>query len=128
MQTLESSTRSMTLPNYARDGFQQLRDPNYVKNVTLGGNLFVQFFNERGGYRIKFPALTMDEYEQFKALYQDQFANEEFLLFSDEDLGILDEEVFLNLPAEDQIKWDKTTVVDFVIVLEPRFAREFGGS
>lgn len=127
MQTLESSNRSFTLPNYARDGFKPLREPNFAKNVTLGGRLYVDFFNERGGWEIEFDTISRSEYEQFKALYRDQFADREFLRFSDESLGIYDEEVFLNLPASEELVWDKTVYRDFVIVLDNRFATEFSG-
>lgn len=128
MQTLESSIRSMTLPNYARDGFKPLREPNFSKNITLGGRLNIDFFNERGGWEITYDAITSAEYDQLKALYRDQFANREFLLFSDEDLGIHDEEVFLNLPNSEDLAWGKSVYRDFTIVLDSRFATEFGGS
>jgi hypothetical protein len=128
MQTLKSSSRQFTLPDYARDGFKPLRTPNYAKNVTLGGTLYVDFYNERRGWELSFDTIDRSVYSQLEEIYKDQFREEDFLLFSDTDLGIVDVPVFLNLPESPDLAWNKTTYRDVKITLERRFAIGFGGS
>lgn len=119
---LISSTRSVTLPNYARDGFQELLTPNIAKNYPLAGNMYVDFYNTRGGWKITFDAITAAEYEALRAIYDDQFANEEFLTF--DRTGLIGDftSVFLNMPPESNIVWDKQAVLGLQIVLEPENA------
>lgn len=76
-----SSSREWEIPNYDRDGYQELTIPNHAKNFPLAGNMYVDFFNHRGGYKIKFDVLTAAEYANLRLIYNDQFNNEEFLTF-----------------------------------------------
>lgn len=119
---LISSSRTVTLPHYARDGFQELITPNIAKNYPLGGNMYVDFYNKRGGWKITFDTLTAAEYAELRAIYDDQFTNEEFLTFDRTGLIGDYESVFLNLPAERNIVWDQQAVLGLQIVLEPENA------
>jgi hypothetical protein len=119
---LISTTRTFTLPNYARDGYQELTVPNIAKNYPLGGNLYIDLFNQRGGYKITFDTLTAAEYADLRAIYQDQFDNEEFLTFDRTGLSGDYESVFLNLPAESNVVWDQQAVRGLQIILEPENA------
>lgn len=116
---LISSSRTVILPKYARDGAQELITPNYAKNYPLGGNMYVDFFNKRGGWKYTFDVLTAAEYAEIRAVYDDQFANEEFLTFDRTGLSADFEEVFLNMPAERNINWNEQAVVGLQIILEP---------
>ena len=119
---LASSSRSITLPRYARGGLQQLIVPNHAKIYTLSGKLSVDFFNKRGGWRVTFDAITAADYANIRALYDDQFDNEEFLDLTDSDLGISAVSHFLNMPEERDLRWNKQAVVNLTITLEPENA------
>jgi hypothetical protein len=120
-QTLASATHSLTLLNYANDGLKEQIKPNLTKNTTLDGSLYIDFINIRNGWTIKFDIITAAQYNSLKQLYNDQFANEALLTFTDTDLGI-SKTVFLNMPAERNIKWNKTVVEGLIITLEPEDA------
>lgn len=119
---LISTSREVTLPNYARDGFQELIIPNHAKNYTLSGKLYVDFFNKRGGWKITFEAITAAEYADLRAIYDDQFTNEEFLTFDRTGLSGDLQSVFMNMPGERNIVWDQQAVLGLTITLEPENA------
>ncbi len=116
---LKSSSRTFTLPNYARDGFQRQDSLVAAKNYPLGGNMYVDFFSRRGGWKITFDTLTAAEYQSLRDIYKDQFTNEEFLLYDRTGLSGDLEYVFLNMPSESNIVWDQQAVLGLQIVLEP---------
>lgn len=115
---LISTSRTVVLPNYARDGFQEMIIPNHAKNVTLSGKLYVDFYNKRGGWKITFDAITAAEYAELRLIYDDQFSNEEFLTFDRTGLSGDLESVFLNMPPERNIVWDQQAVLGLQITLE----------
>lgn len=119
---LISTSREVTLPNYARDGFQELIIPNHAKNYALSGKLYVDFFNKRGGWKITFEAITAAEYAELRAIYDDQFTNEEFLTFDRTGLSGDLQSVFMNMPGERNIVWDQQAVLGLTITLEPEDA------
>lgn len=119
---LISTSRTLTLPHYARDGFQEIINSNSAKNITLGGRLYVDFFNNRNGWKITFDAITAAEYEDLRSIWQDQFDNEEFLTFDRTGLSGDYQQVFMNMPNERNIVWDQQAVLGLVIVLEPKDA------
>lgn len=124
-QKLQSTNRIITLPKLAPGGFRESIDPNIGKVVTLGGKLTVDFVEVgkiRTGYIIQFSELSQDEYEPIRQIYQDQFDNSELLLFSDDELNIHGKRVFLNLPADRDIKWNKSVTSGLQITLEPQDA------
>lgn len=123
MQTLQSSSRTITLPLYAPDGLKEIIDPFISKNETLGGSLYVDRTNVRGGWEISFDVISDTEYADIRAVYDDQFANNELLLFSDPELGITDLQVFMNLPNQRLLKWNKQGIGGIVITLEPANAQ-----
>lgn len=117
-QTLDS----MTLPNYANDGFQEIHDPVFSKNITLNGTLYVDTTGTfRSGWRITYKTLTAAEYNAIRAKYEKQFENQVFLNFSDDRLGI-NTSCFLSMPRERNIKWNGGYVEGLVITLEPQSA------
>lgn len=119
---LISSTRTLELPNYARDGLQRLDSLMAAKNYPLAGNMYVDFFSKRGGWKITFDTLSAADYSSLRGLYDDQFTNEEFLRFDRTGLSGDIEYVFLNLPGESNIVWDQSAVLGLQIILEPRDA------
>lgn len=119
---LTSSSRTVTLPNYARNGLKEMIIPYHAKNTGLSGKLFVDFFNRRNGWKITFDAITAAEYADLRALYDDQFTNEEFLTFDRTGLSGDIVQVFLNLPSERNIVWDQQAVLGLTITLEPEDA------
>lgn len=119
---LESSTRSVTLPNYAVGGLGLGFKQNMAKNYPLGGNMYVDFFNTRSPLRVTFPEITRAEFEELKAIFNDQISNAEFLTLTDADLGLSDLSVFLSLPDETALKWNRSVADGVVITLEPEYA------
>lgn len=119
---LESSTRSVTLPNYAVGGLGLGFKQNLAKNYPLGGNMYVDFFNTRSPLRVTFDVITREEFEEIKALFNDQIANKEFLKLTDPDLGLSDYSVFLSLPDETALQWNRSATQGLVITLEPENA------
>ncbi len=119
---LISTSRTVTLPAYARDGLQELITPVMAKNYPLQGNMYVDFFSRRGGWKITFDAITAAQYAELRAIYDDQFNNEEFLTFDRTGLSGDYESVFLNMPAERNIVWDQQAVLGLQIILEPENA------
>lgn len=119
MQTLQSSSRTITLPLYAPDGLQEIIEPFISKNKTLGASLYIDRTNVRSGWIITFDVITDQEYADIRAVYDDQFSNNELLLFSDPELGITNMQVFMNLPAQRTLKWNKQGIGGVTITLEP---------
>lgn len=115
---LISSSRTVTLPDFARDGFQELIVPNVAKNISLNASLHVDFFGTRGGWSITFDAIDSGEYDDLRAIYDDQFSNEEFLTFDRTGLSGDIVSVFMSLPPERNIVWDGQAVLDLTITLE----------
>lgn len=120
--TLTSSNRTVTVPKYAQGGLQPMVKQDIAKNYPLAGNMYVDVFSVRGGYRITFDAITKDEYDELRALFNDQINNEEFLQLNDPDLDITNMSVWLNLPEEYNLRWNKQAVVGLSITLEPENA------
>lgn len=119
---LISSTRTVILPNYARDGFQEINDDRVAKNYPLAGNMYVDTFSQRNGWRVSFDTLTAAEYDELRAIYQDQFDNEEFLTFDRTGLSGDIQSVFLSMPQERNIVWNQEAVIGLQITLEPEDA------
>lgn len=119
---LYSSSHSVTLPNYARDGFQEQIIPAHAKNYPLAGNMYVDFFSRRNGWKITFEAITAAEYDSIRQLYDDQFTNQEFLTFDRTGLSGDLQKVFLNMPGERNIVWNQAAVLGLQIILEPQNA------
>lgn len=116
--TLTSSTRTITLPNYAREGLAELITQNFSKNVTLSGKMYVDFLNVRGGWKVKFDVIDRSEYEDLWAIYNDQFDNEEFLTLNDPDIPVTSLSVFMSMPSERNLSWAKSVTKDLYITLE----------
>ena len=115
---LISTTRTVELPEYARDGFRELIIPNYAKNVSIDASLHVDFFGNRGGWKITFDAISADEYADLRGVYDDQFTGEQFLTFDRTGLSGDMVSVFMSMPAERNIVWDQQAVLDLTIILE----------
>lgn len=116
--TLTSSTRTVTLPNYAREGLAELITQNFSKNVTLSGKMYVDFLNVRGGWKVKFDVIDRSEYANLWAIYNDQFDNEEFLTLNDPDIPVTSLSVFMSMPSERNLSWAKSVTKDLYITLE----------
>lgn len=120
--TLTSSNRTVTIPKYRREGLSELIDQNIAKNYGLSGKLHVDFFNIRSGWKVDLDVITKAQYDELRAVYQDQLDNEEFLLLNDPDIPVVNLSVFFNLPKERDLSWNKSVVKDFTITLEPENA------
>ena len=122
LTTLTSSSRTITLPHYAVGGLGLGLQQKFAKNYPLAGNMYVDFYATRSPLRFTFDVITRAQFDDFVLLFRDQIANEEFLTLNDADLGLTDVSVFLNLPEETSLKWDRQATEGLVIVLEPENA------
>lgn len=120
--TLTSSSRTVTLPHYAIGGLGLGLQQKFAKNFPLRGNMYVDYFATRSPIRFSFEVITRAEFEELKALFRDQIANEEFLTLTDADLGLTNLSVFLNLPEETSLQWNRQATQGLVILLEPENA------
>lgn len=111
---------AQTLPEYANDGFKEITEPNTAKNVALDGTLYVDFYNNRRKWEIRWDYLTPAEYASIRALYDAQFANEAFTYFGVPALGI-NVPVYINV-VDTNRKWDGRLIQGFSIVLEEQYA------
>lgn len=110
----------LTLPDYANDGFREITDPNAAKNITLDGTMYVDFYNNRRKWEIKWDYLTPAEYNSIRALYDEQFSNEAFTYFGVPELGI-NVPVYINI-VEVNRRWNGSLIQGFAVVLEEQYA------
>lgn len=120
--TLTSSNRTITLPKYAPGGLSVMSPQNIAKTISLGGKLSVDVLSVRSGYRITFDVITEAEFQQIKLIWSDQISNNEFLEFNDPDLGRTDWVVWLTIPEERDLRWNKQAVQGLTIMVEARDA------
>lgn len=120
--TLTSSTRTIVLPEYAQEGLKPLMVQSIAKNYSLGGQLTVDKLSIRGGYKITFETLTRAEWQGIVNIFKDQFTNNEMLVLNDPDLSESNSQYFLNIPEEQDLRWNKQATQGMQIVLEPRYA------
>lgn len=111
---------TLTLPNYANDGFKEITDPNVAKNVALDGTLYVDFYNNRRKWEINWDYLEPAEHNAIKALYNAQFTNETFTYFGVPALGI-NVPVYINI-IDTNRKWNGSLIEGFGIILEEQYA------
>lgn len=116
--TLTSSSRQITLPKFGRNGLSEIIQANVAKSRTLDGTLAVDLFNNVGGWRMKFDAITAAEYTEIRQIYNDQFDNVEFLVANLTGLSGDNVNVWLSMPPERGINWDQQAVVGLEITLE----------
>lgn len=119
MQTLQSSSRTVVLPDYANDGFQRINDPIISKNIALSGELYVDRVSLRKGWTISFDLLTEDQYDNIRAIYEDQFVNNELLVFNDTVMGITNQNVWMDIQNQVNIKWTGTMYEGVTLELSP---------
>lgn len=114
-QTLDG----FTLPHYSE--FKPLNNPDAAKNYSLKGRLWIDYISIRSGWQITIPVLEYADFFTLRQKYEKQFREKTFLPFVDDDLSI-DTDVFLEMPAESDLKWNKSACLDFTFVLEPKDA------
>ena len=120
--TLSSSNRTIILPEYMPGGLSEIIGQGIAKTITIGGKLSVDVMSVRGGYKITFDIITEAEWQEIKAIWDDQITNNEFLAFNDTSLGRSNWLVWLPIPEERDLRWDKNAVSGLSITVEPRDA------
>lgn len=118
MLNLDSSTNSFSVDE--RYKYSETDNPLTAKNFALSGKLTVDVFNKRTGYVVEFAYLSCTEYEELKQVYLDQFTNGEFLTMNEDNVPLVDIEVYLSIPNETELRFTKNHVKKFKIVLEPK--------
>lgn len=106
------------LPDYAE--LTEITQPNVAKNVTLDGSLYVDYFNNRRAWEIKWAVLTPDEYDAILAKYNKQFSQDTMLMLIVNNRGLF-VPCFMSI-SDKKPKWNGQRIVDFSITLEEQYA------
>jgi len=69
----------ITLPKYT--DLKEITETNAGENVTLDGSLFVDFVNYRRGWKLSWKLLTVTDYNNIRAKFDEQFGNGTFHQF-----------------------------------------------
>lgn len=111
----------LTLPPYANDGFTEIPQPNIAKNYPLDGSMYVDVYNRRRAWQIKWDYLKPEEYQAIKEKWENQFsASQPFIYFGKPDEGI-NVPVFITV-SDIKPKWSGRLIKDFSITLEEQYA------
>lgn len=108
----------LLLPDYG--SMREITQPNVSKNVTLNGELYVDFYNNRRAWEIRWNYLTVEQYEAIRAKYDKQFEQQEMLMFVVNNLNIF-VPVYINI-NDKNIKWNGQLIEGFAITLEEQYA------
>lgn len=107
------------LPLYA--SIKDTTEPNLSKNYSLDGTLTVDYVNNRRRWEVSWNYLTAAEHDTIRALYDNQFAANNFsmptLWIPSVNLAV---NVLISI-ADKNIKWNGKMVEDFTIILEEQF-------
>lgn len=120
MANLEVSINALALPMVRAQDLIELTIPNESDNVTLDGSLYTDFVGLRRGWRISWPRITEDEYNDIKAEFAAQYTNESYVLLTIPYYNVLHT---AKLEISDKnIKWDGCYVIDFSITLKEQYS------
>ena len=108
----------LKLPDYGT--LQEITQPNAAKNITLSGELYVDFYNNRRSWQISWKYLKPEEYNAIRAKYDKQFATQTMLQFIVDPLGLF-VPVYITI-NEKNIKWNGQLIEGFSITLEEQYA------
>lgn len=108
----------LLLPDYG--SLREITQPNVSKNTTLNGELYVDFYNNRRAWEIRWNYLTVAQYEAIRAKYDKQFADQEMQMFIVNNLDIF-VPVYINI-NDKNIKWNGQLIEGFTITLEEQYA------
>lgn len=108
----------LLLPDYG--ALREITQPNVSKNTTLNGELYVDFYNNRRAWEIRWNFLKPEEYDAIRAKYDKQFAQQEMLMFVVNNLNLF-VPVYINI-NDKNIKWNGQLIEGFAITLEEQYA------
>lgn len=108
----------LLLPDFGE--LREITDPNVAKNYSIDGQLYVDYFNNRRRWEIKWNMLTPDEYDLIRAKYDKQFSQDTMLMFIVNNRGLF-VPCFMSI-SEKVPKWNGQRIVDFSILLEEQYA------
>lgn len=108
----------MLLPDYG--DIREIIDPNVAKNYPLDGSLYVDYYNNRRSWEIKWNYLTPAEYDSIRAKYDKQFTNDTMLMLVVNDMGLY-VPCFMSI-SDKKPKWNGQRIQDFSIMLEEQYA------
>lgn len=108
----------LLLPDYGE--LVEITEPNVAKNYTLNGQLYVDYYNNRRKWQIKWNFLTPAEYNLIRAKYDKQFSQDTMLMFIVNNRGLF---VPCFMSISDKVpKWNGQRIQDFSITLEEQYA------
>ena len=108
----------LLLPDYGQ--IREIINENLGKNITLDGSLYVDYYNNRRGWEIKWDYLTPDEYDLIRAKYDKQFSQDTMLMLVVNNINLF-VPCFMTI-SDKKPKWNGQRIQDFSIVLEEQYA------
>lgn len=108
----------LLLPDYG--SLREITQPNVSKNTTLNGELYVDFYNNRRAWEIRWNYLTVAQYEAIRAKYDKQFTDQAMQMFIVNNLNLF-VPVYINI-NDKNIKWNGQLIEGFTITLEEQYA------
>lgn len=108
----------LLLPDYGE--IREITTPNVAKNITLSGEMYVDYYNNRRSWEIKWNMLTPEQYDLIRAKYDKQFAQDTMLMLIVNNLSLF-VPVFMTISTKTP-KWNGQQIVDFSIILEEQYA------
>ena len=106
------------LPDYG--DIKENIDPNVAKNYTLDGSLYVDYYNNRRSWEIKWNMLTPDEYDIIRTLYEKQFKQDTMLMLVVNNMNLF-VPCFMTI-SDKKPKYNGQRIQDFSILLEEQYA------
>lgn len=106
------------LPDYG--DIIEVINENIGKNYTLDGSLYVDYYNNRRSWQIKWNMLTPDEYDTIRALYDKQFAQDTMLMLVVNNMNLF-VPCFMTI-SDKKPKHNGQRIQDFSILLEEQYA------
>lgn len=106
------------LPDYGE--IIEVINENIGKNYTLDGSLYVDYYNNRRSWKIKWNMLTPTEYDTIRALYNKQFAQDTMLMLVVNNMNLF-VPCFMTI-SDKKPKLNGQRIQDFSILLEEQYA------
>lgn len=108
----------VTLPKFSM--FKRTDTPNEADVVTLGGNLYTDFINQRREWVISWEKLKSEDHDTIMAIYRRQYQNESYHMLQINAYGLY-VPVKMNISAQN-IRYNGSIIEGFSITLKEQYA------
>lgn len=100
--------------------FKRVDTPNEADVMTLGGNLYTDFINQRREWQIGWELLTSEDHDTIMAIYRRQYQNESYHMLQINAYGIY-VPVKMNISTQN-IKYNGSLIENFSVTLKEQYA------